>query len=223
MKRGAPEDRQDCMKEKARNIGNGSLSDEAMEGVARDALQLSAQLKEQVAETQSAAIIEMARVVSRSFAAGRKLLLCGNGGSAADAQHFATELTIRYRSSVSRKALPAIALTADTSALTAGANDLGYDLVFSRLVEAYGKAGDVMLGISTSGNSMSVFNALQQSRSLGLHTLALLGGDGGRIKNVADVSVIVPYSEGADRVQECHTAIGHVMIDCIERMMGYCE
>lgn len=203
-------------------FGNPSVTDKTLENLAHASLQLSANLKQKIAETQSSAIVAMSRVISHSFKAGGKLLLCGNGGSAADAQHLATELTIRYRSSVARKALPAIALSADTSALTAGANDLGYEQVFSRLVEAYGKKGDVVLGISTSGNSMSVYNALQQGRSFGLHTLALLGGDGGRIKDIADLCIVVPYAEAADRVQECHIAIGHIIIDCIERRMGYC-
>ena len=210
------------MQEKFPDTGRCSVPDNKMEDLTREALLFSARLKQQVAETQSAAMVAMARVIASSFEAGGKLLLCGNGGSASDAQHIATELTIRYRSSVPRKALPAIALSADTSALTAGANDLGYDNVFARLVEAYGNEGDVILGISTSGNSMSVYNALRQGRSFGLHTLALLGGDGGCVKDVADLSVVVPYAEAADRVQECHIAIGHVIIDCIERIMGYC-
>ena len=211
------------MQEKSPDIGHCSVSDKNAEDIVRSALHCSARLKHQVAETQSAEMVSMARIISRSFEAGGKLLICGNGGSASDAQHLATELTIRYRSSVPRRALPAIALSADTSALTAGANDLGYDQVFARLVEAYGNEGDVILGISTSGNSMSVYNALQQGRLLGLHTLALLGGDGGAVRKVSDVSVVVPYAEAADRVQECHIAIGHVIIDCIERIMGYCE
>lgn len=204
------------------NFGNSAVTDKSMEDLARATLKLSADLKMKVAKTQSSTIVAMSRVISRSFNVGGKLLICGNGGSAADAQHLATELTIRYRNSVARKALPAIALSTDTSALTAGANDLGYDRVFARLVEAYGNEGDVILGISTSGNSMSVYNALHQGRELGLHALALLGGDGGRIRNVADFSVVVPYAEAADRIQECHIAIGHVMVDCIERIMGYC-
>ena len=151
------------------------------------------------------------------------MLLCGNGGSAADAQHLATELTIRYRSSVNRPALPAIALSTDTSALTAGANDLGYDAVFTRLVEAYGREGDILLGLSTSGNSQSVLNALNYGRQQGMKTLALLGGDGGLMKGIADLEIIVPHSGSADRVQECHITIGHVLIDLVERMLGYCR
>ena len=211
------------MEERSPDHGSSCVRERSFEDHVRASLQLSASLKQKVADTQSSVIVAMARIISGSFKKGGKLLLCGNGGSAADAQHLATELTIRYRSSVPRRALPAIALSTDTSALTAGANDLGYDHVFARLVEAYGKKGDVILGISTSGNSMSVYNALQQGRSLGLSTLALLGGDGGCIKDVADLSVVVPYAEAADRVQECHIAIGHSIIDSIERIMGYCE
>ncbi|PWW82453.1 phosphoheptose isomerase [Prosthecochloris marina] len=210
------------MKGKSQEFGGCCVSDKSMEDLARSSLLVSASLKQKVAETQSSAIVAMSRVISDSFKNGGKLLLCGNGGSAADAQHLATELTIRYRSSVSRKALPAIALSTDTSALTAGANDLGYDQVFARLVEAYGEEGDVIIGISTSGNSRNVYNALERGRSYGLHTLALLGGNGGCIKNIADLAVIVPYAEAADRIQECHIAIGHVIVDCIERIMGYC-
>ncbi|ASQ89735.1 phosphoheptose isomerase [Prosthecochloris sp. GSB1] len=196
--------------------------EERMEDFVRRTMRSSADLVGRVADAGSERIVSMAAVIADVFRSEGKLLLCGNGGSASDAQHLATELTIRYRKSVLRRALPAIALSADTSALTAGANDLGYDQVFARLVEAYGRSGDVLLGISTSGNSMSVYNALRRGRSIGMHTLALLGGDGGRIREVSDHSIIVPYAEAADRVQECHIVIGHVIIDCIERMLGYC-
>ncbi|MBM3162893.1 MAG: SIS domain-containing protein [Chlorobi bacterium] len=191
------------------------------EEVVLDAMLYSARLKENVARQNSAVIVAMARLIASTFEEGGKLLLCGNGGSAADAQHLATELTIRYRSSVSRPALPAIALNADTTALTAGANDLGYDAVFTRLAEAYGCDGDVVFGFSTSGNSRSVLNVLQYAREHGMKTLALLGGEGGMIKDAADLSVVVPHSGSADRVQECHIAIGHVIIDLVERLLGY--
>ena len=183
----------------------------------------SARLKETVARQNSTVIVAMARMIAGTFEDGGKVLLCGNGGSAADAQHLATELTIRYRSSVNRPALPAIALSTDTSALTAGANDLGYDAVFARLVEAYGREGDILLGLSTSGNSQSVLNALDSARQQGMKTLALLGGDGGLMKGIADLEIIVPHSGSADRVQECHITIGHVLIDLVERMLGYCR
>ncbi len=193
------------------------------EEVVLDIMLYSARLKETVARQNSTVIVAMARMIAGTFEDGGKVLICGNGGSAADAQHLATELTIRYRSSVDRPALPAIALSTDTSALTAGANDLGYDAVFARLVEAYGREGDIMLALSTSGNSQSVLNALNYARQQGMKTLALLGGDGGLLKGLADLEIIVPHSGSADRVQECHITIGHVLIDLVERMLGYCH
>lgn len=191
------------------------------EEIVLDTMLYSARLKENVARQNSAVIVAMARLLASTFEEGGKLLLCGNGGSAADAQHLATELTIRYRSGVDRPALPAIALNADTTALTAGANDLGYDEVFRRLVEAYGNQGDVILGLSTSGSSRSVLHALRYARENGMKTLALLGGDGGIMKDAADLSITVPHSGSADRVQECHITIGHVIIDLVERLLGY--
>ena len=194
-----------------------------LEEVVLDTMLYSARLKETVARQNSTVVVAMARMIAETFAAGGKVLICGNGGSAADAQHLATELTIRYRSSVQRPALPAIALSTDTSALTAGANDLGYDAVFARLVEAYGREGDILLGLSTSGNSKSVINALNYARLHGMKTLTLLGGDGGALKGAGDLEIIVPHSGSADRVQECHITIGHVIIELVERMLGYCR
>ena len=194
-----------------------------LEEVVLDTMLYSARLKETVARQNSTVVVAMARMIAETFAAGGKVLICGNGGSAADAQHLATELTIRYRSSVQRPALPAIALSTDTSALTAGANDLGYDAVFARLVEAYGREGDILLGLSTSGNSKSVINALNYARLHGMKALTLLGGDGGALKGAGDLEIIVPHSGSADRVQECHITIGHVIIDLVERMLGYCR
>ncbi|NTW89013.1 MAG: D-sedoheptulose 7-phosphate isomerase [Desulfobulbaceae bacterium] len=187
-----------------------------------DTLLYSARLKEVVARQSSDVVVAMARMIADTFTDGGKLLICGNGGSAADAQHLAAELTIRYRSSVQRPALPAIALSTDTSALTAGGNDLGFDEVFARLVEAYGRPGDILFGLSTSGNSPNVMKALDLARQRGLKTIALLGGDGGSILQYADLSIVVPHSGSADRVQECHIALGHVIIELVEKMMGYC-
>ncbi|ACF13276.1 phosphoheptose isomerase [Chloroherpeton thalassium ATCC 35110] len=184
-------------------------------------LNYAADLKRRVAQDSAAEILEMAERIAGAFRTGKKLLICGNGGSASDSQHLATELTIRYRSSVNRPAMPAIALTADTSALTAGANDLGYDNVFARLTEAYGNPGDVLLGISTSGNSESVIRAINYAKSHEMQTLAFLGGNGGKMKDLADVSIIVPHTGAADRTQECHIAIGHIIIELIEDLLGY--
>ena len=201
---------------------SGGLTDRTrLEEVVLDTMLYSARLKERVARQNSAVIVAMARMIADTFECDGKVLICGNGGSAADAQHLATELTIRYRSSVQRPALAAIALSTDTSALTAGANDLGYDAVFTRLVEAYGREGDILLGLSTSGNSKSVINARNYARLHGMKTLALLGGDGGVLKGTGDLEIIVPHSGSADRVQECHITIGHVIIDLVERILGY--
>ncbi len=191
------------------------------EEVVLDIMLYSARLKETVARQNAAVIVAMARMMTDTFEQGGKVLFCGNGGSAADAQHLATELTIRYRSSVDRPALPALALSVDTSALTEGANDLGYDAVFARLVEAYGREGDILLGLSTTGNSQSVVNALAVAKRQKMKCFGLLGGDGGLSKGVADLEIIVPHSGSADRVQECHITIGHVLIDLVERMLGY--
>jgi D-sedoheptulose 7-phosphate isomerase len=201
---------------------SGGLIDRTpFEEVVLDTMLYSARLKELVARQNSAVIVAMARMLASTFEEGGKVLICGNGGSAADAQHIATELTIRYRGSVNRPALPAIALNTDSSALTAGSNDLGYDAVFARLVEAYGRKGDLLLALSTSGNSRSIVNALECARERGLQTIALLGGDGGQLKGAADLEIIVPHNGSADRVQECHITIGHVIIDLVERMLGY--
>lgn len=189
----------------------------------KETLLYGAELKRQLAERFANEILEMASVITAAFKSGNKLLIFGNGGSAADSQHIATEFTIRYRSSVNRPAMPAIALTTDSSALTGGANDLGYDNVFARLVEAYGKPGDVALGISTSGNSESVIRALRYAKSNQMKTLAWLGNSGGKMKGMADVEIIVPHVGAADRIQECHIAIGHIIIQLVEENFGYFE
>ncbi len=144
---------------------------------------------------------------------GKKILLFGNGGSAADAQHIAAELTGRYKSE--RKGLPAIALTTDTSALTAIGNDYGYDIVFSRQVEALANEGDLLIGISTSGNSENVIKALKTGRAMGCKTIGLSGKDGGKMNNLCDLNVIVPSSD-TPRIQEMHIMIGHIICQAID-------
>ena len=203
------------------SCSEGGMGGTRYEEIVLDTLLYSARLKETVARQSSDVAVAMARMIADTFEAGGKLLICGNGGSAADAQHLAAELTIRYRSSVNRRALPAIALSTDTSALTAGGNDLGFDEVFSRLVQAYGRQGDLLLGLSTSGNSPNVRMAMEVARGMGVGTMALLGGDGGSILPLADISIVVPHSGTADRVQECHIALGHVIIELVEKMMGF--
>jgi D-sedoheptulose 7-phosphate isomerase len=148
------------------------------------------------------------------FDDGHKLLLCGNGGSAADAQHIAAEFTGRFLRE--RKPLPAIALTTDTSALTAIGNDYGFETIFERQVRAVAHPGDVLLAISTSGKSANVIAAMKSMRDLGGTSLALTGGDGGQMKDLADLSLIVPSDE-TPRIQEMHTLIGHVLCDLVDR------
>lgn len=149
---------------------------------------------------------------------GKKILLCGNGGSAADSQHIAAELVIRYRSSVNRPSIPAIALTVDPSVMTAGGNDIGFDNVFAREVEAYGRKGDAIIGISTSGNSENVLRAIRQAKLQNMVTIGLLGCGGGKIDMECDYSVVVP-SDITARIQESHILIGHIWCQMIEEIL----
>lgn len=147
---------------------------------------------------------------------GGKLMFFGNGGSAADAQHLATELAVRYLAD--RSAVAAIALTTDTSTLTAAANDLGFDLVFSRQIEALGTQGDLAIGITTSGRSGNVINALKKSKSLGLHTAVLCGKEVQYLSQTTDVLVSIPSSD-TPRVQEMHILLGHIFCHALERQL----
>jgi D-sedoheptulose 7-phosphate isomerase len=148
---------------------------------------------------------------------GGKLLLFGNGGSAADAQHIAAELIIRYKAD--RAAISAVALTTDTSALTACGNDLGFDALFERQIEGLGREGDVAVGISTSGNSANVLRGLRQARAMGLQTVGLTGGTGGQMRTLCDALIVVPTSVTA-RIQEMHITIGHVLCKALEQRLG---
>ena len=154
-------------------------------------------------------------LVAQALGGGHKLLLFGNGGSAADAQHIASEFVGRMTRD--RRALPAIALTTDTSALTAISNDYGYDEVFARQVQALGRAGDVALALSTSGNSPNVLRAVSACRSLGMRVVGLTGGDGGALAGQVDVSLRVSASRLSPRVQETHILVGHVLCELVER------
>jgi D-sedoheptulose 7-phosphate isomerase len=153
------------------------------------------------------------RLCSDALRAGNKLMFFGNGGSAADAQHFAAELVVRYR--VDRPAMAAIALTTDSSALTACGNDLGYEQVFARQIEALGRAGDVAIGSSTSGRSPNVTLAFRTARKMGIKTVALTGGDGGELVGLADETLVVP-SDVTARIQEMHLLIGHTLCGALE-------
>jgi D-sedoheptulose 7-phosphate isomerase len=165
-------------------------------------------------------LLAAAEVITHSFRNGGKLLICGNGGSAADSQHMAAELTSRLTMDYERPGLPALALTTDTSFLTAYSNDFSYEGVFARQVEALGRPGDVLLGISTSGQSRNVLLAVRQAQSTGLATLALSGGSG-ELNECCDVSISVP-SQITRFVQETHLAFIHTICDLVEReLYGY--
>ena len=168
---------------------------------------------EKVLETLPPRIGEAAAMIVETLEEGGKVLLCGNGGSAADAQHIAAELTGRFKKE--RRGLPAIALTTDTSALTAIGNDYGYDRVFVRQVEALAQKGDLLLGISTSGNSANVLLALELAREMECRTLGLSGRDGGRMSGHCDLNLIVPSDDTA-RIQEMHIMIGHILCQQVD-------
>ena len=162
------------------------------------------------------------RVICRTLAAGNKILLCGNGGSAADAQHIAAELVGRYEQQ--RKSFPAIALTTDTSALTALSNDFGYEEVFARQVMGLAQAGDLLIAISTSGKSPNVVKAVETAKSLGCQTLALTGCSGEPLASICDLAIVVA-SERTSRVQEAHITIGHLWCEMVDRAVdtGFSE
>ena len=145
---------------------------------------------------------------------GNKTILAGNGGSAADAQHIAAEMVGRY--GFDRPSLPSLALTTDTSALTAIGNDYGYDKVFSRQLEGMGQDGDLFIGISTSGNSENIINAFNSAKEKNITTVALVGRDGGEMAKIADIALVVP-SDSTPRIQESHILIGHIICDIIEK------
>jgi D-sedoheptulose 7-phosphate isomerase len=164
-------------------------------------------------ERQMEAIAQAATLMSNAVRDGHKLMSCGNGGSSCDAMHFAEELTGRFREN--RPAIPAIAI-ADPSHLTCVGNDYGYAFVFSRYIEALGQSGDVLLAISTSGNSENVIKAVEAAKAKGMLVVLLTGKDGGMLAPMADVAIIVPHHGFADRIQEVHIKVIHILIQLIE-------
>lgn len=160
----------------------------------------------------------LAKTVTEAILNGNKILLCGNGGSASDAQHIAAEFVGRFVND--RKALASIALTTDTSILTAVGNDYGYDEVFCRQVDGLGKEGDVLIGISTSGNSANIIKAFESAESLGITTVSLTGKNGGKIHNTCDFNFCVEYPITA-HVQECHITFLHMLCALTEKRLGY--
>ena len=167
-----------------------------------------------VASKQADAILDCCRLMVTALRDGRKVLIMGNGGSAADAQHFAAELVGRFL--LERKALPAIALTTDSSILTAVGNDYGFDEIFRRQVEALAQPSDVVIGISTSGMSNNVFHALTAAKAIGCKTIGFLGRDGGKIAGIVDVDLTVPVQE-TPLIQAAHGAIIHIVCDLVEK------
>ena len=184
------------------------------ETVARS-LKEGAELRLKMADTMAASITAAAESIAEAFKAGRKLLLFGNGGSAADAQHIAAEFMNRFL--IERPPLPAIALTTDTSVLTSIANDYAFDDVFSKQVKALGKKGDVALGITTSGSSANVLKALRAAKKLGMVTIALTG-EAGKAATLADIALQIP-SRSTPRIQEAHIVVGHILCDLTDNLL----
>ena len=171
------------------------------------------QIIQTVQNNMENAIQDVSKIVVETLKNGNKVLICGNGGSAADAQHFAAELTGRYKTE--RRGLPGIALTTDTSALTAIGNDYGYDRVFDRQTEALANKGDLLIGISTSGNSKNVISALKLAKEMGCQTIGLTGRDGGAMNDVCDINLVVP-SDNTPRIQEMHILFIHTICQIID-------
>jgi D-sedoheptulose 7-phosphate isomerase len=179
----------------------------------------SIETKQKAAETMSEDIVRAINLMHQALASEKKILACGNGGSAADAQHFAAELVGRFERE--RRELPAIALSTDSSILTAIANDYSYEVIFSKQVRALGQAGDVLLGISTSGNSANVIAAIEAAHQKGMSVIAFTGKDGGKIKNIlknSDVHLCVPADRTA-RIQETHLLLLHCLCDGVDHLM----
>ncbi len=184
----------------------------------RNHLQQSAELKQHMAAEGVAPIAAAAEMLAQAFKAGNKFLLCGNGGSAADCQHLAAEFVSRLTKDFERPGLPAIALTTDTSFLTAYGNDYGFAGVFQRQVQALGAAEDVLLGISTSGNSENIIAAVNTARDKHIRTITLTGNNGGRLAALSDVAIIVP-GESTQYIQETHLAIEHILCEIVEQIL----
>jgi len=181
-----------------------------------DEIEASIDVKRRTIETQAPMIVAIAERVVETFRRGGKLLLCGNGGSAADAQHIAAEFVSRFRRE--RHGLPAIALTTDTSILTAISNDYGYERVFARQIEALGRPGDMVIGISTSGISASVIAAMRAARNGSMATVGFTGASGGTLVDHVDLCLCVP-SHNTARIQEVHITVAHTVCEIVERTL----
>ncbi|MDD2906433.1 MAG: D-sedoheptulose 7-phosphate isomerase [Sulfurimonas sp.] len=187
-----------------------------MKNYIKDQIKKSYETKQEIYNNDALidTIVEVAQACVKLYRGSNKTILAGNGGSAADAQHIAAELVGRY--GFDRPSIPSLALTTDTSNLTAIGNDYGYDKVFSRQLEGMGQKGDIFIGISTSGNSANIINAFESAKAKGIMTVALVGKDGGIMAKMADIAIVVP-SNSTPRIQESHILIGHILCDIIEK------
>jgi D-sedoheptulose 7-phosphate isomerase len=192
------------------------ISNEALRESVKRSLLEGAELRTQLVEKCCDLVIQAAETVYESLQRGGKIILCGNGGSAADAQHLAAEFVGRF--TTDRAPLAAIALSTDSSALTAIGNDYGFEHVFSRQVLALGNPPDVIIGISTSGRSKNVLNAMKVATERGLKTIAFSGGDGGSLASMVDIAIVVPSTSTA-RIQECHITLEHIMCEVVECLL----
>jgi D-sedoheptulose 7-phosphate isomerase len=180
-----------------------------------DSLKESSETKLKIVRACKEDILKAVDILSDVYRNGNKLLLCGNGGSAADCQHIATELMIRLSHHIQRPALPAIALTTDTSNLTAGGNDIGFENVFARNIEGLGIKGDALLAISTSGNSGNIIKAVEMAHKKAMRVIGLLGCEGGKLKPIVDLPVVIP-SSNVQRIQEGHITVAHIICELVE-------
>lgn len=182
----------------------------------KDILLENIRINEDLMRNSLDVIMDAGEAVVASLKKGGKVMVCGNGGSASDSQHIAAELVGRFMKD--RQALPAVALTVNTSVITALANDFGYETVFSRQVEALGQKNDILMGISTSGKARNVAAAFKQAKKMGIRTVALTGGDGGELVKLADISIVVPAKVTA-RIQEAHITVGHIICEMVEQQL----
>jgi D-sedoheptulose 7-phosphate isomerase len=187
-----------------------------MEKIIKKAFMEGLRVKEDFIKRNTSSLIHLAEHLSKAFTNNKKLLICGNGGSAADAQHLAAEFVNRFQ--LERKPLPALALTTDTSIITSVANDYSYDEVFSKQINALGVQGDILLAISTSGRSENVLSAIRTAKKKGLYTVGFIGGDGGEMWRLVDLALVVK-SDQTPRVQETHILAGHLICELVDYIL----
>ncbi|GAB4142317.1 MAG: D-sedoheptulose 7-phosphate isomerase [Ignavibacteriales bacterium] len=179
-------------------------------------LKESSEVKIKIYQQCSSEILSAVDLIVAAYKNNKKVLFCGNGGSAADSQHLAAEFMVRLSHDIQRPALGAIALTTDTSFLTAGGNDIGFENLFSRGVEGLGKEGDILIAISTSGNSGNVIKAVEKAKEKNMKSIGFLGGSGGKLKSMVDLAIVIP-SSSVQRIQEGHITVGHIICELVER------